>query len=97
MYGNTNKPPKGMHHNCVKKRKKFGFVLRLMPPVLRLIQPAYYAPTLSKQNYRKMGEAMHKGVFFICQNIKSYVRYLKRMTRSLYSHTRHDVVDEITG
>lgn len=68
MYGNTNKPPKGMHHNCVKKRKKFGFVLRLMPPVLRLIQPAYYAPTLNKQNYRQMGETMHKG-FFICQNI----------------------------
>lgn len=57
-----------MHCGWVKKSKKFGFVLRLMPPVLRLIQPVYYAPTLNKQNYRNMGETMHKG-FFICQNI----------------------------
>lgn len=82
----------------VKKRKKFGFVLRLMPPVLRLIQPAYYAPTLNKQNYRKMDKTMHKGVFLFAKTlIKSYVRYLKRMSRSLHNHTRHAVVDEITG
>lgn len=49
----------------VKKRKTFGFVLRLMPPVLRLIQPAYYAPTLNKQDYRKMDKTMHKGFFYL--------------------------------
>lgn len=54
-----------MHRGCVKKSKKFGFVLRLMPPVLRLIQPVYYAPTLNKQNYRQMGETMHKCFFYL--------------------------------
>lgn len=84
-----------MHRGCVKKRKKFGFVLRLMPPVLRLIQPVYYAPTLNKTTEIWVKQCT-KVFLFAKTLIKSFVRYLKRMSRSLYNHTRHAVYDEIT-